>query len=287
MAWYGDWLILLPQYPNFATSGQRDFLYALSKSEILSFLHGETAVPLEPTLIPMQTLDVRQRISGYEGYEAIAFDGDRTYLTVEASPSNGMMGWLLAGTMQPDLSALVVDTAVLAQIPPQANLSNMSDETLFVAGDTVVTLYEANGTAVNPSPQAHVYGADLILQETIPFPNIEYRITDATALDGDGRFWAINTFFPGDRAKLQPGDDPLATQFGQGATHAQFEPVERLVEFHFTEDGVMLAGTPPIQLALRPLIARNWEGVVRLDERGFLLATDTFPKTMLAFVPAP
>jgi len=31
--------------------------------------------------------------------------------------------------------------------------------------------------------------------------------------------------------------------------------------------------------------ARNWEGIVRLDNRGFLLATDKFPTTILGFVP--
>jgi hypothetical protein len=30
---------------------------------------------------------------------------------------------------------------------------------------------------------------------------------------------------------------------------------------------------------------RNWEGLVRLDDYGFLLATDKYPRTILAFVP--
>lgn len=287
MAWYGDWLILLPQYPGFAASGQRDFLYALSKADILAFLDGELAKPLEPLPIPMERVDVRSRIPGYEGYEAIAFDGDQAYLTIEASSRGGMMGYLLAGRMLPDLSGFVVDTAVLAQIPPQANLGNMSDETLLVAGEQIVTIYEANGAAVNPSPQAHVYGTDLVLRKTISFPAIEYRMTDATALDGDGRFWAINYLYPGDKGKLRPGDDPLAAQFGQGESHAGSDAVERLVEFQYGENGVTLTDTPPIQLQLLPDDARNWEGVVRLNDRGFLLVTDTFPETILAFVPAP
>ncbi len=287
MAWYGDWLILLPQYPGFAASGQRDFLYALPKADILAFLDGELAGPLAPSPVPMETLDVKSGIAGYEGYEAIAFDGDQAYLTVEASPRGGMMGYLLAGRMQPDLSGFVVDTTIIAPIPPQATLSNMSDETLLVVEDAVVTIYEANGAAVNPSPQAHLYGRDLILQETIPFPVIEYRITDATALDGDGRFWAINYLYPGDKGKLRPGDDRLAAQFGQGKSHAQSDAVERLVEFQYSENSVTLTGAPPIQLELAPGDARNWEGIVRLDARGFLLVTDTFPQTILAFVPAP
>ena len=34
-------------------------------------------------------------------------------------------------------------------------------------------------------------------------------------------------------------------------------------------------------------VARNWEGIARLEGRGFLLVTDQFPDTILAFVPYP
>jgi hypothetical protein len=67
--------------------------------------------------------------------------------------------------------------------------------------------------------------------------------------------------------------------------------VERLVEFQLSHAGIVLVDRPPIQLELPDnllgMIGRNWEGLVRLDERGFLLATDTFPGTILAFVPTP
>ncbi len=42
----------------------------------------------------------------------------------------------------------------------------------------------------------------------------------------------------------------------------------------------------PIQLTLvDEATVRNWEGIARLDGRGFLIATDTYPATILAFVP--
>ena len=31
---------------------------------------------------------------------------------------------------------------------------------------------------------------------------------------------------------------------------------------------------------------RNWEGLSKLNDLGFLIVTDTFPKTILAFVSA-
>jgi hypothetical protein len=32
---------------------------------------------------------------------------------------------------------------------------------------------------------------------------------------------------------------------------------------------------------------RNWEGIVRFGDRGFLLATDKFPITMLGYITIP
>ncbi|MGD9316494.1 MAG: hypothetical protein PVG56_06655, partial [Anaerolineae bacterium] len=77
----------------------------------------------------------------------------------------------------------------------------------------------------------------------------------------------------------------------QGPTHAQAETVERLLEFEYSESGIDLVDRPPIQLELMDSflggLGRNWEGLARLDDRGFLLVTDLFPGTILGFVPAP
>ena len=86
---------------------------------------------------------------------------------------------------------------------------------------------------------------------------------------------------------LRRETDPIAERYGQGPTHQTYEGVERLVEFQYSEAGITLLDVPPIQLALLEEDLRNWEGLVRLDERGFLIATDKFPQTILGFVPRP
>jgi hypothetical protein len=289
LAWYGDTLILLPQYPDFAAVEGDGAVYALSRAELLAYLAGAWPGPLEPIPIPFVAPGLADRIDGFEGYEAIAFHGDRAFLTIEADTADGMKAYLVSGRMAPDLNTLTLDTATLAEIPAQSEVGNKSDEALLVAGDRLVTIYEINGAGVNPSPVAHVFDMTLAPVGTIPFPNVEYRITDATTLDSEGRFWAINYFFPGD-TELWLETDPLAERYGQGPTHAQYETVERLVEFQFDESGVRLEDTPPIQLELSDMVlgglGRNWEGLVRLDDLGFLLVTDLFPETILAFVPA-
>ena len=286
MAWYGDYLILLPQYPNFTGEEGDGAVYALPKADLLLYLEGALPGPLEPISIPFVAPGLAAMIEDYEGYEAIAFLGDRAFLTIEASPGREMKGYLVSGTMAPDLSRLTVNTAVVTEIPLQAKESNRADETLLVIDGTIVTIYEVNGAALNASPVAHLFDTDLNPRGTVPFPQIEYRITDATEPDADGRFWAINYFFPGDEEQ-KVENEPLAERYSQGPTHAQHEAVERLVEFQYSDSGIRLIDALPIQLELIPILARNWEGLVRLDDLGFLLVTDLFPVTILGFVPLP
>ncbi len=97
----------------------------------------------------------------------------------------------------------------------------------------------------------------------------------------------INYFFPGD-TKLKPAEDFFSQTYGEGYTHNQNVTVERLIALQFTEDGIVPVETPPIQLELLPDDeARNWEGLVTLDDLGFLLVTDKFPETLFGFVAFP
>ena len=45
----------------------------------------------------------------------------------------------------------------------------------------------------------------------------------------------------------------------------------------------MLTDKKPIQLKLDKK-SRNWEGIVQLEDEGFLIATDKYPKMILAFL---
>jgi hypothetical protein len=286
LAWFSDTLILLPQYP--ARFGEGDgALFAISQAEIAAFLKGEITQPIQPDLIPLIAPGAT-KIPGFEGFEAIAFAGNRAFLTIETNQGK-MIAYLVQGEMAPDRSQIRLDLEKRTSIEAQTNISNLSDEALLVAGERVVTFYEANGTAVNPQPLAHLFDFNLTPQGSLPLSNLEYRLTDATALDADGRFWVINYFYPGD-TQLKPKADPLAETYGRGGSHVQVQAVERLVEYQFTENGLERVDTSPIWLAL-DAEARNWEGLVRLEldgiAPGFLLATDKFPATLLAYIPIP
>ena len=287
LAWHGDDLILLPQYPD-----RFGGLFALRRQTILEFLDSRSPGPLVPRLVPLDEDGIPYRIGGYEGYESIAFVGDRMFLTLETHrglPGLGaMLGYIVAGQIAVDGSTASLNAMTRMELPAQAGLDNTADEAMTVVDGRLVTFYEANGATVNPRPVAHVFESGstrLAAAPAMTMTALEYRLTDATPAGPDGRFWVINYFFPGDRDKLKPAPDPIAARHGAGATHAICPQVERLVELCAAAGRIERTDTPPVQLTLlNCATARNWEGLVELPGRGFLLATDQHPETILAFV---
>ncbi|MDY7226680.1 hypothetical protein [Hyalangium rubrum] len=285
LTWYGEHLVMLPQYPNWADD-DAPCLYTVPKADILARLEHTASGPLEPRCIPFDSGGLEKRIPGFEGYESIGFAGDQAYLTVETHRRTGK-GFIVTGRIAPDLSVLKLEAAPQAQLSPPADVSNAGFETLVAGEDRLLALYEANGSQVNPAPAAESFDRALVPTGKLSLPSIEYRVTDATSLDAEGRFWVMNYNFPGTSKAYKPAPDPLMARYGTGPTHAQKPQVERLIELQVRPSGIVLTERPPLQFQLSDEAARNWEGVVRLEDRGFLLVTDKFPRTLLGFVPAP
>jgi hypothetical protein len=81
LAWYGEYLILLPQYPNFSSAYEGEgFLYALLKADIFALLDGKSDLPLKPVRIPLNDSILRAQIKNYQGFESIGFSGNRVFL---------------------------------------------------------------------------------------------------------------------------------------------------------------------------------------------------------------
>jgi len=283
LAWYGEHLVMLPQYPGW----QRDSapcLYTVSKADVLARLENTASGPLEPRCIPFDSGGLEKRIPGFEGYEAIGFVGEQAYLTVETRQGTGK-GFLVTGRIAPDLSVLKLEASPQATLPLPAKVANAGFETLVVGGERLLALYEANGARVNQAPAAESFDRSLAPSGKLQLPSIEYRVTDATSMDSAGRFWVMNYSFPGSAHAYDPAPDPLMARYGTGPTHARKPQVERLIELQVQPTGIVLTARPPLQLRLSSEAPRNWEGLVRLDERGFLLVTDKFPGTLLGFVP--
>lgn len=290
LTWYGDYLLLLPQYPErFVQANAPDSygaLFTLSKSEVLAYLDGKNSAALTPRPIPLFAPDLKQKVSGFEGFESVTVSGNRIFLTIETHQSSGsMLAVLISGTIAPNLTEIRLDTTRLANIPAQAPISNFSDEAITLSGDRLITFYEGNGASVTPKPVGRLFDLELSPQTALAIPNLEYRITDATPVDASGQFWVINYFYPGD-TKIAPTSDPLFERYGKPPSHSQSKAVERLVQLQWSEKDIRLVERFPIYLyLLSDGTARNWEGLAQLDTRGFLLVTDSYPSTLLGFVP--
>ena len=287
--WHEQSLAILPQEPELFGGDDMLGFFALEKTDILAYLDGERTDPLVPRRIECYAPGLTRIIRGFDGLEAMGTIGQRCYLTVEAKTDTAMAGYLVCGHYDLAGDRVVMDTTKLTGIPLGLNIPNVAEESLIISGDRVITISEANGRNINPAPQAKVFDDDINYLGSLPFPSIEYRVTDATALDGAGRFWVINYFFPPESFKLQPAPDPEAERYGAPPDAGPQRGVERLLELQLVDDErIVRTDTPPINLALDPGGAcRNWEAIVRLDDRGFLIMTDQYPGTLLAFVPWP
>ena len=284
MAWIGEDLILMPQYPHRLDPEGLGKLYALKKADIIRYIRQQDGEPLDIKEIAFNDGGLHKTLPGFEGFEGLTFNDDQVFMTIETHNGNPMMGYLVAGSYDAALQQISLDPQTLVELPPQTNFLNASDEALTIYNDRIYTFFEDNGLSQNPKAEAHTFDFNLQHRGTVSFPNIEYRVTDATETQEDGTFWVMNYFYPGDD-HLAADDDPLISQYGIGETHKQFDGVERIVEMKIEEGAIRLVNIAPLYLRLNSDgVSRNWEGIVRLDEIGFLLITDSFPRTIFGFV---
>lgn len=280
LAWYGDTLVLLPQYPHRWGNN----LYGLRRQDIAAALQGDSTRGLEPFPIPLASADALRVLEGYEGVEAIAFQGDTVFISVEARMRGFMQGYLIQGAVTGDLEAIRLDPQSTVTLAPQTRFMNKAYEALLPLPDGVAALYEVNGQETNAAPVALRYARALPSLSALPFPSIEYRITDATAIQADGTFWVVNFHWPGEK-RIQPAADGISERWLKGPSHARTDIVERILALRYRQGRIELVDAPPIEIAiLNETVARNWEGIALWGQEGFLIVTDQFPTTLLAFV---
>lgn len=252
MAWHGDQLVLMPQWAK--------SLFVLSKNDVTSAVDGRTE-PLTPREVSVGPAGFESHFPDFEGFEAIAFVGSRAYLLAEAKRGDDMFGYLVAGDFGPD--GLTLDLSSVQTLPPATRIKNMGYEALLVANERLVVMPEANG-----GPRvAHTFDLSLKPLGAMPLPDVPFRLTDSTPADEDGRFWVANYNHPGDEGMPEaPRTEALLPM--------------RLTATHVTNDGA----PRPIAPNLRE-DSRNWEALARLDDKGFLVMTDEFPRAVFGFVP--
>ncbi len=282
LAWFGEDLVLLPQFPQGKDFSREANLFTIAKGDLLQAIENPD-LELLIRDVPIINSDLRKVIKGFEGFESILFVEGEVYLTIESRAGNPMMGYLIRGEVKGELESITLDPESLVELVPFSSAGNATFEAMTYWNGKLYILYEHNSKQGDKLPVAYQYNLDLELEQEIPFPVVDYRITDATVSDSTGKFWVMNYFFPGD-THLAIDQDALILEYGEGETHANNEPVERLVELQVKNEKITRVDQPPVYLQLLDYnIARNWEGIVMLDDLGFLLITDSFPGSVLGF----
>lgn len=280
LTYYNEHLIILPQYPDRVG----DALYAIHISELESWLGGNGAKPIEPESIEFTAKGLERFNETGSGYEAIVFNGNDVYLTIESTVDDEMAGYLVKGIIDEEMTKITLDANTLVKLPSQTKLHNYADEAILYYNGSIITLYEVNGKNINAHPHANVVNPLSLSRAEIDFPNVEYRITDAAQPDSMGIFWAVNYFYGGDE-ELKPDFDFEFQKFGIGKTHSQTEHVERLLQFQITDSSIVRTGSAPIQMKHpEGTHGRNWEGIAYIEGVGFIVATDYYPGTVLAVI---
>ena len=285
MAWMEDALVLLPQYPRRLGKDGSAFLVTIQKEAILAYLNLDNKAPIETGLLEFDDGGLSETLEGFEGFEAIAFAGEQVFMTIETSGGSPMMGYLVSGLVDNARQSIRLDPGTIVPLLPQTDFRNAGDESLIVENGVIYTFFEDNGAVVNPNSFAHAFDINLDPLADSDFPGIEFRVTDATEIQPDGSFWVMNYFYPGD-SHLKAKFDPLVERYGEGGTHSRSFRVERIIKLRIEDGQIVLADEAPLYLNLNADgSSRNWEGLVRLDDLGFLAVTDSFPGSFLGFIP--
>ena len=278
MDWYNERLFLLPENLG-------GFLFTISKIEILSALGKKNKKPIIPKQTRFLTPDYSKTIPGFDGFEAISFNNDEVFISIEAEENGIMYGYVAWGEINPRTLEIQIKDENIKKLNTPIQIENMSFESLLFHNENLIMIYEANGLNLQKKVMQTIFSARRNTISYIDFENIEYRITDVTKIDQHNKFWGINYFWPGDEKLLMPSKDFILNRFIEGKSHSQSKAVERLIEFEIKDNKIILSNINPIQLVLDSDNSRNWEAIARLDDKGFLIATDKYPKMILGFVP--
>ncbi len=286
LSWYKSYLVLLPQYPfGIGSTNNSGSLFVIEKSELDEYLaNPENHAPITPDSLIIYAEGLTEYNHRGSGYESIGFIGDNVYFTIESigSPTKT---FLIKGRIDSVNMQITLDSSTLTQIPLQTNINNIGYETIVINGDKIIVINEANGFNLLASPKAFEYDENLNLLDTISIPHVEYRITDATYAKNN-KFYAINYFWTGDRASLNPAADSVAIKYGISSSQSPDIGIERLLSLKIKKDKIICSDENPIYLHVEKNNSRNWEGIVQYGDKGFFIITDTFPTTILGFVPA-
>ena len=137
MDWYGEKLFLLPENLG-------GYLFMLSKNKI-----REHIILGRGSLKPKKTIfnppDYSKSILGFDGFEALAFDENDVYISIEAEQGGRMVGSLAWGSINPNSFEINIGEKNIQKVENPIQIDNLSFESIISHNKKLLLLYEANG----------------------------------------------------------------------------------------------------------------------------------------------
>ncbi|MBN2829341.1 MAG: hypothetical protein JXR56_03350 [Candidatus Cloacimonetes bacterium] len=269
-----DGILLVPQYPErFKTDTTEGSFLFLKNTVLKNYIEGDSTSSIACNTIEVKGLDELHKLEFYEGFEACASDDAKLYFAIEIG---GEKPYTIAvkGDFNAVDNTINLDSSSITKLETPIILENATYESIALFKQRLYFFYEGNGKAINPDAYALSTDKDFRNAEKIPFPNLEFRVTDATSISDKGSFYVINYFWPGDAEKYKPQTD-MVTLIEVPATG-----IERLIPLKIFNGRI----EPDLKAKVINLEYndRNWEGIVRFED-GFLLVTDKYPETELLY----
>jgi len=285
IAWVGDELFFFPQFPHLFSDKYDGVVYKLSKEEIINYLNSEKKTKLKPKEVYFIAPDLKEilRKKG-GGIEAAIFVDNSIYLAVEYVRQDSSFAYLLKGNYSKEENIIRINNEKVQKINLPYNINNLTVESLTFINERIIAICELNGKNIPGNSFAPSFDKELNFIENIKIDNIEYRVTDATYINSDSSFYVMNYNYPGEAKIIKPAKDAIAIKYGVGKLHSETDIVERIIKLKLTKDGIKISDDIPIYLKLNINNGRNWEGIVKLDDLGFLIITDAIKEQIFAFV---
>jgi len=153
LAWYKNYLIILPQFPHKWDKQFDGAIYFISQKELNNYISGEDKSPIKGEKIHFiaDGLDEIGKRDG-SGYEAITFINDKVFVSIESIDKDSSSSFIVEGNLDFENRKLVLDKNSKYEIKSQTNIYNMGEEAIFTHKNYIYALHEANGININKSP---------------------------------------------------------------------------------------------------------------------------------------
>ena len=166
MDWYNNNL-LLPENLG-------GYLFTVTKNEVQNQLASIKEV-IEPTKTIFNTPNYSKIIPGFDGFEALAFEGDNVYVTIEAGQNDMMTSYIVWGSINPSSYEITIPEKNIKKFDTPIQIDNMSYESIIYHKNDLLLMYEANGSNLRKNPYQLSVSLNDFSMNKIKGSNIEYR----------------------------------------------------------------------------------------------------------------